>query len=235
MLSKLMGMIVLCALLLGVAGLGLAQPDPNSSFATYANYPTQLSVVLIPNGSGQVMPNCYQFGGAPGNATITVTLNDIAGNPVAGYPAAAVWLQTSLGGVVWCPYNWPPGTWPGYVNIADTPTNAAGQTRFTQAYFGGNHSQLGLGEVTEVWTIDAAGNPVKVNGTAPGGPPNSNLRIVFNSPDLNADGVVDLSDVVIFAGDYFGAYNYRSDFLWDGTINLPDLVWMATGMHTQCP
>jgi hypothetical protein len=37
-----------------------------------------------------------------------------------------------------------------------------------------------------------------------------------------------------FARDYFGAYHYRSDFRWDGAINLWDLSLMAGAIAAQC-
>jgi hypothetical protein len=230
----LMIVLVLVSMLAG-SGLVLAQPVPPNSHATYASYPSPCSAVLVPNGSGQQLSACYSFGGNPCNATIIATLNDAAGNPVPGWPAARIWLDTAFGLVAWCPYNFPPGTWPGYVHIADMPTNAAGQTRFSNAYYGGGQSRPMGGDVTHVWTMDAAGTPFRLSGTAPGGPPGSNLDIYFNSPDIDANGVVNLVDVVIFAGDFFGPYMYRSDFYWDGNLNLSDLVWLAASMGATCP
>jgi hypothetical protein len=56
----------------------------------------------------------------------------------------------------------------------------------------------------------------------------------FNSADINADGVINLSDVAIFAGDYFGAYHYRSDFWWDGNLNLSDIAKMVPAFGINC-
>jgi hypothetical protein len=61
------------------------------------------------------------------------------------------------------------------------------------------------------------------------------LDIAINSPDINGDLQVNLSDVVAFTQDYFGAYNYRSDFFWDGVLNLSDVARMAQGMGAICP
>ena len=47
--------------------------------------------------------------------------------------------------------------------------------------------------------------------------------------DINNDGVVNLSDIGIFAQDYYGVYNPRSDLNGDGIINLSDL-----GILAQC-
>ena len=46
---------------------------------------------------------------------------------------------------------------------------------------------------------------------------------------------MNLADVVLFARDYFGAYRYRSDFQWDGVLDLVDIVMMARGLESSCP
>jgi hypothetical protein len=58
--------------------------------------------------------------------------------------------------------------------------------------------------------------------------------IFFNSPDINGDLKVDLGDIPIFASDYFGSYEYRSDFNWDGVINLSDIPIMAQAVGSAC-
>jgi len=59
--------------------------------------------------------------------------------------------------------------------------------------------------------------------------------VYFNSPDLSGDLKVGLSDVTLFAADFYGPYNYRSDFDWDGEVGLTDLVIMAAAMGATCP
>jgi hypothetical protein len=61
------------------------------------------------------------------------------------------------------------------------------------------------------------------------------LPLKFNSPDINGDLTVDLSDLSLFAGNFFGAYHHRGDFNNDGIINLSDLAIFATGYQTVCP
>lgn len=69
--------------------------------------------------------------------------------------------------------------------------------------------------------------------------PNQMLEIeegvCFNSPDINGDLAVNLSDVALFAADYHGAYDYRSDFIWDGALNLSDLVVLSRDLGGVCP
>jgi hypothetical protein len=41
--------------------------------------------------------------------------------------------------------------------------------------------------------------------------------------------------VVLFAGAYYGAYDYCADFYWDGILNLSDIVVLAQNMGQTCP
>jgi hypothetical protein len=61
------------------------------------------------------------------------------------------------------------------------------------------------------------------------------LNLAHNSPDLNGDGVVNLSDLSIFADDYYGGYMFRSDFHYDGSIDLNDLAKFASSWNAACP
>ena len=61
------------------------------------------------------------------------------------------------------------------------------------------------------------------------------IAMRFNSPDINADLEVNLIDVVLFTWDFFGEYHYRSDFVWDGEINLLDLAVMARSQGVRNP
>ncbi len=215
--------ISLLVLVVCLASTAMAQvPDMNVSFATSANFPNWTSVYTLPNGMGNTMVGA--------GAQITLTMLDVTGAPCPGIIPSDMWIETGWGGLVLCPYNWPPGTWPGYVSIADMPTNNLGQTTFSNSVFGGGWSDLPNGEPCIIRTIWG-----KVNGTMAGGPLNSDMPIGFNSPDINGDMVVNLSDVAQFASVYFGTYAYRADFFWDGIINLSDLVLMAQGFGATCP
>lgn len=59
-------------------------------------------------------------------------------------------------------------------------------------------------------------------------------RIYFNSPDQDGDLDVDLSDVATFAADYYGDYDFASDFNWDGEINLADVRYLADAIGARC-
>lgn len=60
------------------------------------------------------------------------------------------------------------------------------------------------------------------------------VELFVNSPDIDGNLVVNLQDVVLFSSDMSGTYNFRSDFNFDGIINLSDLAFLAGGMGTTC-
>lgn len=170
----------------------------------------------FPNGSGDSLHMARMYGGGLMDATITLTLVDSNSNPVAGYPAEDIWLDVldpGVGDYIPCPAG----------NIADGPTNSAGQTTFSNSLRAGGS---GSGSRVMIGTWPTPEFPLEF----PGGD-----LFHFNSPDINGDLQVNLSDIAIFAGDYYGAYNYRSDFFWDGILNLSDIAFVAQGVGAQCP
>jgi hypothetical protein len=54
-------------------------------------------------------------------------------------------------------------------------------------------------------------------------------------PDINGDLQVNLADLTAFSQDFHGDYDYRSDFHWDGQLDLTDLTIMARGFDVSCP
>ncbi len=210
----------------------LAQPSMTNSWATTASHPDWVSMCNVPDGTGTPFTAAHSFGCIPVDARIRVTMLNAAGAPMPGIPASDIWVESSLGGMALCPYTNPPGTWPGYVSIADGPTNGAGVTWFTNSTFAGGYTSIGGPEFCVVMTPWG-----RVAGTGPGGPPNSNLRIGFNSPDIDGNGVVDIADVAQFAVCFFGGGPppYHCNFCWDNAIDLSDLVIMAQAYGRTCP
>lgn len=171
-----------------------------------------VSVYTKPNRTGQPLSSCYTFGGGTTDATITLTLTDGFGTPIQGYPQVDMWLETSLGGLVVCPGG----------SIADQDTDVNGQTTFSLPLAGGHWSNPDAGETT---IVVINGNPL----------PQPGFEMYFNSPDISGDLFANLTDVVLFATDYLGTYQYRSDLYWDGILNLSDITLLAQGMGAQCP
>lgn len=59
---------------------------------------------------------------------------------------------------------------------------------------------------------------------------NLDFGLMVNSPDLTGDLLVNLADLTLFAQDFFGPYNYRSDLQWNGHIDLSDLSCFVVAM-----
>ena len=183
-----------------------------------------ISMFLVPNGTGTPFTNCWEYPGTPISVEVRVRAMDSVG-PVGGVSVGRIRLEEAAPSptVVWCDdaFYPPPAHAP---NLPDAITDATGLTRFTMAYHGGGWAVA----PTYVWIFELPG------GTwAPiiGSP----LNLSYNSSDINGDLTVDLIDVGLFATDYFGAYNYRSDFNFDGVLNLTDVAIFAPTFGASCP
>jgi hypothetical protein len=203
----LLGIFVVSMASLAWAGV----PDLNLSTATIDPAANGASVFNIPNGAGVGFDEAF-LGGAPVDATITVTLIDTQGDPIFLYPFEDLWLETSLGGLAYCSG----GT------AADASTDEMGMTTFSNPLAAGGYTP---GESTVVLV---AGAPLAGGG----------LDITYNSPDINGDLTVNLSDIVAFTtllGGDFGTHPlYAGDFNDDGTLNLSDIVRMTSGIGAAC-
>ncbi|MDO9693563.1 MAG: hypothetical protein Q7W56_02430 [Candidatus Latescibacteria bacterium] len=207
--------LVICVAALGVSTLGVAGiPDLVNSNADLPAGTPQVSVFLTPDGTGNLMTEARAVNTPPldvVNATITVTLLDAGMNPVFAYPFEDMWLETTLGGLVACTN----GT------LANANTDINGVSTFVGPFYAGGYSNKLAGELTQV-IIN--GSPLV----------NEDLNVLFNSPDLFADGVVDLSDVSLFSASY-GSTDYRANYFYDNTVNLSDLVLFSSSVNVVCP
>jgi hypothetical protein len=184
--------------LLSLAGLASAGvPDPGLSSAVAAGSGTLL---ITPAGAGNTL------GGI--GATVTVTVLDATGTPIAGYPFQDVFLDDSgTSEISLCQGG----------SVADFNTNASGVTTISGAIAGGGWTQNGL--------------QVYLAGVAIGGA----LPINANSCDINGDLVVNLGDIGDFSADFSGPYNFRSDFQFDGVVNLGDIGELSIHNGETCP
>jgi hypothetical protein len=172
---------------------------------------TPVSCMICPAGDGMPLESCMQNPGITDvDATIELWVLDINDDPIYLYPASDLWLVSDPPApvIVLCPGG----------SIADQDTDIDGYTTFSNALFAG---------------CEGHGAVIVINGQSLNSPPLGNYN--FNSPDINCDGTVNLTDVVLFTQDYYGAYNYRSDYYWDGTLNLSDIVLLAQHMQHTCP
>ena len=142
------------------------------------------------------------------DATITVVVNDGTPAAIANYPFEDIWLESVDAGMVACVGG----------ATADASTDALGVTQFQTPLQAGG------------WSL--ADSRVLINGQAIPG----TIALGHNSPDLDGSGAVNLTDVQIFAGDFFDvAYNFRSDLFFDATVNLSDLPLLAAAIGAACP
>ena len=169
-------------------------------------------LLIMPDGSGPPLTEATQYGGALVDATISLTLYSYCPptGPLVGYPAEDMWLESTDGSLVFCTGG----------SIADAATDDQGDTKWSRPLSGGG------------W--DSGTCIIRL----PGGltPNDSSFILKFNSPDLNADLVVNLTDVSEFAQDFFsGTYAFRSDLHFDHVVNLSDLTVMTGVVGKTCP
>lgn len=212
-LRKLTGVFSI-ALVIGAATVAMAGvPDLQLSTASTAAGAGVTPVMYnLPNGLGSTFAQARSTGGVV-NATITLTVLDGGGVPVANFSANDMWLEKEVvagtGNFIACTG----GT------TADVNTNASGVTTWAAPLRAGG------------WSTSKT--LVVINGSALTS--NTGLVLRHNSSDLNGDGSANLSDIPLFAADFYGAYAFRSDLQFDGVVNLSDIPRLASGVGAVCP
>jgi hypothetical protein len=198
-------------LMVGAASFATAGvPDLDLSTAARAYAGPETAVLFnIPNGGGAAFTDAAIIGGAV-DATITLTLVDGSGTPIPNFPFEDAWIESADGGMVACTGG----------ATADFNTNASGVTSWvTPLQAGGSSQALTVVMISGAALTSSAG-----------------LAISHNSADITGDGLVNLTDVPLFAGDFYGGvYAFRSDFSYDGNVNLSDVVKLAQALGAACP
>lgn len=211
-LRKLTGVFSI-ALVIAAASAMAGVPDLQLSTAsTAAGVGVTPTMYNLPNGLGSTFAQARSTGGVV-NATITLTVLDGGGFPVANFSANDMWLEKEIvagtGNFIACTG----GT------TADLNTNASGVTTWAAPLRAGG------------WSTSKT--LVVINGAALTS--NTGLVLQHNSADINGDGNANLSDIPLFAGDFYGAYSFRSDLSFDGVVNLSDIPRLASGVGAVCP
>ena len=211
-LRKLTGVFSI-ALVIAAASAMAGVPDLQLSTAsTAAGVGVTPTMYNLPNGLGSTFANVRSTGGVV-NATISLTVLDGGGVPVANFSANDMWLEkeivASTGNFAACTG----GT------TADLNTNASGVTTWAAPLRAGG------------WSTSKT--LVVINGAALTS--NTGLILQHNSADINGDGNANLSDIPLFVADFYGAYSFRSDLLFDGIVNLSDIPRVASGVGAVCP
>jgi hypothetical protein len=208
--SKLFLLVLLAIVVTGPASGELdSLPDYDFSVA-WRSYegPEFLTLMITPAGTGQFFSQARLPDGTIADGTINLRLVDWGGVPVNGYPLEDIWLQDLSSPLKFCGIF---ELWP------DLDTDINGETLWFNRPRGGGYTVGNL--------------QVYVNGNPLLGPP---LPLQINSPDINADLRVNLSDLTPFTEDYFGTYHFRSDLHHDGVINLSDVTILAEWMGRGC-
>ncbi len=166
-----------------------------------------VSVLICPACDGNPFSAARTLTGIM-DATIEVYIIDSQGQPIVHFPREGIWLDDP--NLCFCPG----------VHPADHATDSNGYTQFALPVCGGGCSEnLTLGGFLE-------GTPFNQN-------PLPHIRV--NSPDLNCDLIVNLTDLQLFTAAYFGEYSYCVDFFWDGVMNLKDIPEFARHYGCSCP
>ncbi|MEN8007142.1 MAG: hypothetical protein ABFS42_09005 [Candidatus Krumholzibacteriota bacterium] len=185
-------------------------PDLNLSIVQQT-FEGLATLLVMPDGSGPPLTEAHTADGTVVDATIHLTLIStcIEAEPVPNFPREDMWLVSLGGGLAMCQG----GT------IADSNTDVDGHTQWSLPLKAGG------------W--DDGNSRVVVNGVELGDP--AGLTVNFSSPDIDGNLVVNLSDVTLFAMDFFGPYVFRSDLHHDGAVNLSDLAVVAGAVGITCP
>ena len=195
-LRKLVGLLA-CTLILGTSFAMAGVPDLQESTAALATGGTTLVLYNQLDGFGNSFLQAKDINGDTYDATITLTVRDGAGAPVVNYPAEDMWLLSRDGLLVPCPN----GT------AADFNTDTNGETTWATPLAAGGYSEdLCL---------------VVINGDALTS--TTGLDLMFNSPDLDGNLDVGLSDLDEFVSVYFGSYSIKADLDYNNDIGLSDL------------
>lgn len=210
-------------------------PDPNNSVVEMAGYSgtAPLSVFNVPDGSGYAMTQARGLSTPVGlweDATITLTLVSHTGLPVFAYPYEDLWLENTPSvppdtqgdpaGLVACSLG----------AIADASTDIFGQTTFSGPFYAGGHVTFtNNGD-------DSDDDPtyVVVSGTRIPTPLPLLFNSADIDGDGAWTSAV---DVILFSQRCSpdAEYSYSIDFFFDGVIDLSDLVLFTAARFSQCP
>jgi hypothetical protein len=158
------------------------------------------SFVTLTNENMPFLVTCPAADG-PLYQHVKITVKDAGGNPLPEIPASAFafTINPTGGDTHWY------GTLSCTFTPVDQQTNANGEIRFT------------IKGDTSIY-----GN-ITIQATVQGVPLNDVDILPCKSVDYDTNGVVSLSDFVIFGGNY-GKTSWRSDFTGDGLVSLGDFV-----------
>lgn len=204
-------MIPIFTAVVALASVGVAAGNPLPVSTAWMNHAGH--VWVSPLGRGPMLSDAYFPGWPDGvDATIHVQLLYQNGDPIVNYPAEDIWLGAPAG----VPFAYCAGG-----TVADQDTDANGETTISRPLRAG-----GQIPPTSQPCVYVSDQPITY----------SDLPLTVNSPDVNGDLVVDLSDIVFFTQNLMGGgvVDFRYDFNGDGVLNLSDVVVMAASLGDHC-
>ena len=206
----LLAALSLCGLISGPAQACTGIPDLDLSIVVQA-FEGLATLLVIPDGSGPPLTEARTADGTTVDATLHLTMITycFGEDPVPDFPREDIWLESIDGGLASCQG----GT------IADANTDEDGHTQWSQPPKAGGYDQGNC-------RVMVSGMPV---GDAAG------QTLNFNSPDMDGNGDINLTDIYRFSVDYFGPYEFRADLMRDGSVNLSDLSVLAGALGKSCP
>lgn len=165
-------------------------------------------VTITPGGNGQSLLSR--------GAGIDVTVRDANGLPIPAYPLQDIWVDdANTGDINLCQGG----------STADADTDDNGFTTITGIISGGGNTQAGMSVY-----VSGVALTLTVDGV------DTVIDLDVNSPDINGDRVVDLSDISIFSGDLAPPANaFRSDFNHSGNVDLSDISLFSGWIGESCP
>ena len=222
-MKNLQSFLVVLAVVLG-AGNGYATiPDIWGVWSWPHTEPVH--IMVTPGPGGDALQSASFFGGATVDATILVQLwasgggleEPLPAQSIANFPYEDLWLEA-------------PGLTPCIGgSVADSNTDADGWFSFSGSPMMGGANDPN--SATPGLQVMVMGSPLYEENRG------SIIRphILVNSPDINGDGAVNMPDIPPFADDFYGPYAFRSDFTYDGVINLSDVVRFVNSLGATCP
>ena len=186
---------------------------------------TQKGILVVPGGSGATLSEARDTAtGDIIDCSLRVLVRRPNGEPAADCPAQYItlWMRQYSGSHNEHFCSPVEGTNWHYVADADRPTDSDGITEFDcPISMGGHENELNL--------LVKYGDSV-VAGQFESG----NRGPRYNSPDMNGDNSVNLSDIVIFSGCVEGPYTWIADFNFDGSVNLTDITLFNQAIGSSC-
>lgn len=223
--QRLLSLVLAAGLILGMTSLAMAGvPDAGNSQVEFIyNGPYGAGDLITTSEPGLAGCNrgvtIYPDGTGPSlvqrQCDMVLWVRDANTLPIPGYPAQDIWTDDAGdASIALCQGG----------SVADADTDNDGRTTISGVVSGGGTNPNGM-------AVYVSGVALTLLSDGTGG---IAMDFWVNSPDINGDLSIDLSDISLFTVD-LSTYNYRSDYNWDGLVDLSDISLFANAIDTFCP